>query len=49
MPQVRFEPSIPVFERAKDGSCLGPRGHCERLVNMVTKYKSTKAHLGYVK
>jgi hypothetical protein len=30
MPLVVFEPTIPVFERAKTGSCLRPRGHCDR-------------------
>jgi hypothetical protein len=28
MPQVWFEPTIPVFERAKTSSCPRPRGHC---------------------
>jgi hypothetical protein len=27
MPWVEFEPTIPAFE---DGSCLRPRGHCDR-------------------
>jgi hypothetical protein len=31
MPRVGFEPMIPVFERAKTGSCIRPRDHCGRL------------------
>jgi hypothetical protein len=27
MPPVGFEPTISVLERAKDSSCLRPRGH----------------------
>jgi hypothetical protein len=30
MAKVRFEITIPVSERAKDSSCLRPRGHCDR-------------------
>jgi hypothetical protein len=30
MPRVGYEPTTPAFERG-DGSCLRPRGHCDRL------------------
>jgi hypothetical protein len=30
MIRVGFELIIPVFERREDGSCLRPRGHCNR-------------------
>jgi hypothetical protein len=33
MPRVRFEPTIPVFERAKTVHVLRLRGHCNRHQN----------------
>jgi hypothetical protein len=35
MPQVRFEPTIPVFERANTVRTLN-HGHCNRLYNYIT-------------
>jgi hypothetical protein len=34
VPRLGFEPTIPVFERAKT-VCLRPRGHCDRLQTLV--------------
>jgi hypothetical protein len=42
MPIVRFEPTIPAFERANI-SCLRPRGHCDRL--HFLRYYPVKANV----
>jgi hypothetical protein len=39
MPRVGFEPRIPVYE-SEDGSCLRPRGHCDRLFTYKDKWGS---------
>jgi hypothetical protein len=45
MPWVGFGPTIPAFERAKDSSCLRPRGHCDRLCLLIGGVKSLTGHL----
>jgi hypothetical protein len=35
MPRVGFEPTFPVFERAKTLPCSRPRGHCDRQVQIL--------------
>jgi hypothetical protein len=36
MPQVEFEPTVPSVWAGEDGSCLRPRGHCDRLDRCYT-------------
>jgi hypothetical protein len=45
MPQMGFEPTIPVLERAKRVHALRPRGHCDRRVNRLHSLISQKAEL----
>jgi hypothetical protein len=37
MPQLEFEPTIPVFEREKTDHAFRPRGHCHRPLPIQSK------------
>jgi hypothetical protein len=41
MPWMGFEPTTPVLWAAEHGSCLRPRGHCDRQSLLETLYKGS--------